>query len=194
MFTIKQGQLPILITNIIALAIFLFIFLKRENYEFVMYIGVILFFLGLILFTNKKVDYNNTVLWGLTLWSLMHMSGGGLYIGGTKLYELILIPLVGEPYNIFKYDQLVHIVGFGVATMLMFHLAKPSLGKVRPVSLGIVIVMAGLGVGAINEIIEFFATVVMPNTGVGGYENTSLDLVADLVGGLLALLFIKLKE
>lgn len=46
--------------------------------------------------------------------------------------------------------------------------------------------MAGLGVGALNEIIEFFATVVVPETGVGGYENTALDLVADLIGALSA--------
>ena len=59
-------------------------------------------------------------------------------------------------------------------------------------SLSIVIAMAGLGVGGLNEIIEFIATVVMPETGVGGYMNTALDLVADLVGAVLAVIFLRL--
>ena len=32
----------------------------------------------------------------------------------------------------------------------------------------------------------------MPETGVGGYVNTSLDLVSDLVGALGALVWIRL--
>jgi len=120
------------------------------------------------------------------------MSGGGIFIGGKKLYEIILLPIVGPPYNIFRYDQFVHIIGFGVATLLMYHLLKPSLriDTKKWISILIVIVMAGLGVGAFNEIVEFFATVVIPETGVGGYVNTSLDLVADLAGAIIALIYI----
>ena len=54
--------------------------------------------------------------------------------------------------------------------------------------------MAGLGVGAFNEIIEFFATVIIPETGVGGYENTSLDLISNLIGAIIAMSYIKIKE
>ena len=97
---------------------------------------------------------------------------------------------------IFRYDQLVHIVGFGVATLVMHLLLKPHLrpGPTRWTALSIVIVMAGLGVGALNEIVEFAAVVLVPETGVGGYINTSLDLVADLIGALLALLYIRVRE
>jgi hypothetical protein len=192
---IKKGQLPLLIVIGIALIYFSSVFIRLQNYEFLTYIGVIVFFLVVILQTNNRVDYPLPVLWGLVVWAIMHMSGGGLFFNGTKLYEIILIPLVGEPYSIFKYDQLVHIVGFGAATLLMYYLLKPSLAaKARWVSLSIVIVMAGLGVGALNEIIEFAVTVVVPETGVGGYENTSLDLVADLVGAVLALAYIRFRE
>ena len=192
---LKKGQLPILIVNAIALCAFTILFLSRESYEFILYIAVIVFFLALILATNRKVDYPNSVLWGLTAWALLHMSGGGLYIGGVKLYEIILIPLSDE-YQIFRYDQFVHIVGFGVATLVMYFLIKPLL---RPdldrfVALSIVVVMAGLGVGALNEIVEFAATVIVPETGVGGYTNTSLDLVSDLVGAILALVIIRVRK
>ncbi len=157
-----------------------------------MYIGVIVFFGIVILLTNKKVNYSNFLLWGLTLWAFLHMSGGGIIVNGDILYKLILVPITE---TIFKYDQFVHILGFGVATLLMYHLIKPLLKpRQRWVSLSIIVVMAGLGVGALNEIIEFTLTVLVPETNVGGYLNTSLDLVADLIGALIALVIIRVKE
>jgi len=192
---IKKGQIPILAVNACALLIFAMLFASRKNYEFLLYIGVIIFFLLVILGSNRKVDYPNSALWGLTVWALLHMSGGGLYIRGKKLYEIILIPL-SENYNIFRYDQFVHIVGFGVATFVMYLLIKPLLiDNVKGwTALSIVVVMAGLGVGALNEIVEFAATVLVPETGVGGYTNTSLDLVADLIGAIGAVIFIRLRR
>jgi len=86
----------------------------------------------------------------------------------------------------------VHIVGFGVATYIMYRLLLPLLVSVQRhrVVLSIIVVMAGLGVGAVNEILEFVATVLVPQTGVGGYENTMLDLVSDLIGSLIALAYV----
>ena len=192
---LKKGQLPILIINACGLLLFAALFASRKNYEFLLYIGVIVFFLVLILATNKRVDYPNSVLWGLTVWAFLHMSGGGFYIGDVKLYEIILVP-ISETYHIFRYDQFVHIVGFGVATLVMYVLLKPLLmpDLKRWTALSIVVVMAGLGVGALNEIVEFAATVLVPETGVGGYTNTSLDLVSDLVGAVVALVIIRVRR
>ena len=194
MLFLKKNQYPILIVNLIFLLIYFFIFFQRKNYEFILYIGVILLFGIIIILTNKKVNYPNYILWGLTIWGFLHMSGGGILINNARLYELILIPL-SESYKIFKYDQFVHIIGFGVSTLVMYHLIKSLLrSNHKWVALSIVIVMAGLGVGALNEIIEFIVTVIVPSTGVGGYENTSLDLVADLIGALIAMVIILIKE
>ena len=57
----------------------------------------------------------------------------------------------------------------------------------------IVLVMAGLGVGAFNETVEFLVNVVVPESGVGGYLNTSLDLCANSVGAILALVYIVVR-
>ena len=192
---IKKEQIPILAVNILALIIFCFIFLSRKNYEFLIYVGVIVFFLLVIVSSNRKINYPNGILWGLTIWSLLHMSGGGIYIGGQKLYATMMLPLIGEPYNILRYDQFVHFVGFWVATLVVYHLLKKSLTSKRHwISLSIVVVMAGLGLGALNEIVEFTATVILPETGVGGYVNTSLDLVSNLLGAIGAMIYIRLKE
>lgn len=112
---VRKEQRPILLVNACALLAFTALFVSRRNYEFLLYVGVIVFFLVLILATNRRVSYPAHVLWGLTLWALLHMSGGGIFIGETKLYEVILIP-ISESYHIFRFDQFVHIVGFGVAT------------------------------------------------------------------------------
>ena len=185
---LRKGQLPIFLVNALAIAVFTAIFIIHKNLEFMVYVAVIVFFLFLILLTDKKVEYPNSLLWGLTFWAFLHMAGGGIFIGGERLYSIIVIPLVGDPYFILKFDQVVHVVGFFISTLLVHHLLKPSLVDVkRRVALSIVLVMGGLGLGAMNEIIEFMATVIFEKTGVGGYENTALDLVADLVGALLAL-------
>lgn len=191
---LKKGQLPLLLVNVGMLLVFTIFYVSRRNDEFLIYIGVIIFFLLLILATNRRVDYPNGVLWGLTLWAFLHMSGGSLSIRGTRLYEVMLLPL-SEDYPVFRYDQFVHIVGFGVATLAMYYLLRPLLKESlsRWAALSIVVVMAGLGVGALNEIIEFLATVLLPETGVGGYVNTSLDLVADLLGAIFALIVIRLR-
>ncbi len=51
--------------------------------------------------------------------------------------------------------------------------------------------MIGMGAGALNEVIEFMAVLIFPETGVGGYYNTAGDLTANLIGSLLALIYIK---
>ena len=192
---LKKGQLPILIVNLVYLLISLFVFLGRENYEFVMYIGVLVFFLVLVLATNKKINYPNSVLWMLTAWGILHMAGGGILLeNGSVLYTLILFP-ISEAYQILKYDQFVHIVGFFVATLIAYVLLKPNLkNNFGWWSTGFVLAMAGLGLGALNEIVEFIATILVPKTNVGGYTNTSLDLVADLLGSILATIWIKIRN
>jgi hypothetical protein len=191
---IRKNQLPILIVNLCGILSFGFYFIKSFNYEFVIYVGVIAFFLAVFIFINDKVYFPNYVLWLLTLWALMHMAGGSVHINEILLYKLILVSL-SKTIPIFRYDQLVHIIGFGTATIAIYYLLSPLL---RPDingwwSLSIIIIMAGLGIGAFNEIVEFLVTVFVQETKVGGYMNTSLDLVSNFIGSLVALLFIRLK-
>lgn len=184
---IKRSQYPILIFNVIALIVFTYMFLQRTNFEFLIYVSVIIFFLALIILTNPFVNYPNPLLWGLTLWAFMHMAGGAILIDGQVLYKQMIINLIGEPYLVLKYDQVVHAIGFGVATFAMYYVIKPHL-KVNKnwIAVLIVVALAGAGFGTLNEIVEFIATVLIPETNVGGYVNTALDLIANLVGAIVA--------
>ena len=149
--------------------------------------AVILVVGAMILWKQRSVRFGLDILWGLTVWGLMHMAGGNIRVGDDVLYGLVLVPLV-PAYDILRYDQVVHAFGFGVATLIGHHLLVPYLreGITRWGVLSFLIVLMGCGFGAINEVIEFIAVVIMPETGVGGYTNTALDLVFNLVGAAMA--------
>jgi hypothetical protein len=187
---IRRGQLPILISILCALAIFSVHFVTRKNYEFIIFV-----FLVILIITNKKVYIPNIVLWAMVVWAVMHMAGGSVHINGTLLYKMMIISL-SERYPVFRFDQLVHIVGFGVATIALFYLLKPLL---RPdvkgwTALSVILVAAGVGVGAFNEIVEFIVSSSVPESNVGGYINTCLDSVSDLIGATLAVVVVRLTN
>jgi len=52
--TLKPGQPAILIFNLVAVTAFSILFVSRQNDEFLLYIGVILFFLLLIRLRERK--------------------------------------------------------------------------------------------------------------------------------------------
>lgn len=188
---LTKRELPILIVNLIYVPIFTIMALRGDNDEFLLYAGVILIVGAWVLWKQRKIRLDRSILWGLTIWGLLHMAGGNLHVAGHVLYELILIPIVPR-LDVLRYDQLVHMFGFGVATLLCHHLLRPYLreGIDRWGTLSLLIVLMGSGFGAVNEIIEFVAVLGIPETGVGGYENTLLDLVANLTGGILAVFWL----
>jgi len=187
---LKKSQYPIALVTALYMLFFTWLYISQRNYEFFVHIIVLLFFTSLILYTNKKVNYPNWMLLGLSAWAFLHMSGGAIYIGETRLYELMIIQL-SQTLPIFRYDQAVHIFGFGVTTLAFHHIIKrPKIS----IALGIVLVAAGTGAGAIYEIIEFLVTLVTAEHGVGGYMNNSLDLVSNFIGAVFAVILIKIKE
>jgi len=190
----KKEHRILLLINLLLIVGFGAMYLIRLNYEFIIYVGVIIFFLIVIAATIKKVDYTLASLVGLTVWSALHLAGGAIAFGEGRLYDIIILPL-SQNYPVLRYDQVVHIWGFGASTLVMYSLLKRPLAKPlqNPVAVSIILLMAGLGMGALNEIIEFGVATAVPDSGVGGYVNTSLDLCADLIGAVLGLVYIRLR-
>ena len=188
---LTRREIPVLIVNLIYVPIFTGIALTRTNYEFLLYAGVILVIAAWILWKQRRVRFDLPILWGLTIWGVLHMAGGNLRVGTGVLYSVELPPLA-PAYNVLRYDQFVHMFGFGVATLICHHLLRPYLKEnlERWWTLALLIVLMGSGVGAINEILEFIAVVTMPETGVGGYDITMLDLCFNLLGGILAVIWL----
>lgn len=191
---IRKDQWPALVVGTVMVVVFAAYYIAIRNYEFMIHIGVVSCIGVLILLTNHRVKYSNGLLWGLIVWGFLHLGGGSLQFHGQRWYDVILIP-ISESYGILRYDQFTHMIGFCVATLAVWEILRPALKKEHHwVRIGIVVVMAGLGLGALNEIVEFIATLFLAENGVGGYLNTSLDLVSDLIGAVAAFCIIKYKE
>jgi uncharacterized membrane protein YjdF len=176
------------------LLVAIFFSIQTGNTEFLFYIAVVLILGVVVLFVDRRVGLSPVLIWLLSLWGLLHMAGGlvpvpeSWPVEGSKavFYSLWIIP------NLLKYDHVVHAYGFGLATWTCWQSLRFALKRSEPTG-GILFlcVLGGMGLGGLNEIIEFIATLVIPNTNVGGYVNTGWDLVSNLVGSCIAAVMIR---
>jgi hypothetical protein len=171
------------------------------NLEFVFYLVVMLVLIAGVMVVHARVGLSPGSLWALSIWGGLHMAGGLVPVpenwpinGETRvLYSLWLIP------GYLKFDHVVHAFGFGVTTWVCFECLRaieagrstnestfgPTMGRL------VLCGAAGLGFGAANEIVEFLAVLLVPETNVGGYYNTGWDLVSNLVGVVIACVLLR---
>jgi hypothetical protein len=159
---------------------FLALGVVTDNKQVGFYAGFIaLAFLGFAYWDSRR-RFSKVVLWGVALWGAMHMAGGMIPIDGASLlYNVQLLPFL-------RFDQLVHAVGFGFAGLAFWESVGPHAGSGALMAL-----MGGLGFGAFNEMIEFLITRFVPDTNIGGFENTGWDLVANTTGATIAALWVQ---
>lgn len=165
------------------------------NGEFVFYIAVMFLLIAVLTVIQARVGLSRGVLWALSIWGFTHMAGGLVPVPPSwpiageirVLYSWWIIP------DILKYDHVVHTYGFGVATFLIWEGLRAAVEKkgsketFRPTAgLLVICAAASIGLGAANEVVEFIATLLLPKTNVGGYENTGWDLVANMTGAIVA--------
>lgn len=171
--------------------------MSQGNREFIFYFVVMLVMIGLVLWADVRARFSGMVLWMLSLWGLAHMAGGNMPVpvegigfgtsakpGDTQtvLYNLWLLP--GQTL---KYDQLTHAYGFFAATTACWQAVRRSMASNVPLTMGVFVVLAcaGMGLGAVNEIVEYIATLRGP-TNVGGYANNAQDLIFNGAGAVCA--------
>lgn len=168
-----------------------------DNGEFIFYIAVLVGLMALIGAVYLRVRFPQAILWCLAAWGLLHLGGGLVAVpeswpiaGDMRvLYSWWIIP------GLLKYDQAVHFFGFGVTTWLCWECLRTAIERPRPTA-GLLLLAGagGMGFGAFNEVVEFVATLLMPQTNVGGYENTGWDLVSNLAGCLVAAIAIRVFD
>jgi len=138
---------------------------------------------------HARTPLSRLALWCLLAWGVAHLAAG-------------IVPLEGERilYNgrfefpPFQVDRLIHAFGFGTTTLVSWEVLKQRFPSIEMTKTTAVIVwLAGLGVGAINEAFEFLATRIA-DTNVGGFENTGWDLIANLTGCTLVALTLFLRH
>lgn len=136
---------------------------------------------AVVLRTEPRVRYSTLALTGLAAWGVMHLAGGLIELDdGRILYNVVVARWI-------HLDNVVHLIGFGSAGVACWEAltAGPSPQLTPARSFGIAW-LAAMGLGALNEVAEFASTHVLAETGVGGFQNTGRDLVANLIGGLIA--------
>lgn len=175
------------------LALLCVLALRQGNAEFVAYAVALVIEVGFVWVLHRRVGLSAVTLWCLAVWAVLHMAGGTVSIpeGSLLLDEHATKPvLYGVRLHEWapRYDQIVHAFGFFAATLAAWEAIVSFMRPDRRPGLGQALAAAliGMGLGAVNEVIEFAMTFVLPETGVGGYTNTGWDLVSNTVGSLAA--------
>jgi hypothetical protein len=190
--------LPILLFNAAYMLLAAIWVVSQGNSEFLAYIGLLVVLAVVVWKVHRSINIPLSLLWCLSFWGAAHLAGGLVAIPETwprsgesaVLYNLWLWP------GWLKYDQLTHAYGFGITTWLCWRGLCSALGHMgitpQP-TLGLLTLAAAasMGFGALNEVIEFIVTLLVPDNNVGGYLNTALDLCFNMLGALAAALLIR---
>lgn len=187
----KKNYWPLIVFNSLYIFGFAIYYLSARNYEFLLYVGVLIALFFAVAWLQKRVNFSKAVLWMLSIWGVLHMLGGGLRLpSGAVLYRWVPFELynahdqLGE-FVILKFDQILHFYIYFVISFVLAHLLTfITKESIRPLHFYFFVAIGSMGLSVVNELIEFATVVVSPNTGVGGYYNTLLDLVFNTLGAV----------
>jgi uncharacterized membrane protein YjdF len=192
--------LPVLAFTALYVAAISAVAIRTGNPALGMYLALLAIVAPALYAVNRRHPMPPSLLWCFSAWGLVHMAGGLVPIpfswpregNGAVLYNWWLLP------SLLKFDQVVHAFGFGITSWLCWHLLKNMLrdpdGHAPRPTLGnlVLCAAAGMGFGALNEMVEFIATRLLPESNIGDYENAGWDLVANFIGALIAVTIIRL--
>jgi len=187
--TLTKTQQGLLVINFLIVGMFSWHYLQAANYEFLAYAGSIAMIIVLLYGTLRWSRFPTYIILGITIWGLMHMLGGSVQTTDGVLYAYRIYPFFdgGGEFYVLKMDQVIHAYLYGVVGLMFLHLLREVIGiKTHSVLVAVIAVFAAAGFSIINEIIEFWAAVNIPDNGVGGYHNTVLDMIFNLGGALVA--------
>lgn len=169
---------------------------SHQNKEFLLYLALLVPAIALLGSMHRRMRFSVALLGCLSLLLLLHMAGGLVELprqvptdGRKFLYNWWLL----KPHV--KYDNLVHGFGSATATWFCWQLLQRTVASrtgwafrdLRPTGeLLLFCILSGLGIGAINEVVEFYSSRFLPDSNVGSYANNAMDLVANTVGSLTA--------
>ena len=143
------------------------------------YLAWMVFALGLLMYVDGLVRFSTHVLVLLCIVGFCHMAGANLDISGAILYRQVWFGFIG-------YDHLVHGFGLGTAGLAVWEATRRMLTADGGMRAAVVVILGANAVGAIIEIGEYLATLTLPDVRVGAYANNMQDLIANLLGSLVA--------
>jgi uncharacterized membrane protein YjdF len=146
-----------------------------------------------LVFRVRRAPLPGLLVVALAVDAAAHLAGGLVAVGNVVLYNASIGPRVSSLHtHILQYDHFVHAFGAFLATLTLWVLLAPETSTdTDRRNLMALCMIAGLGIGAINEIIEFLATIAHSAAHIGGYDNTGWDLVSNTVGAAVAVPFMR---
>lgn len=141
---------------------------------------------AVLLRLDRTVRFSDLVAVGVTAWAVAHLAGELTGLDSDRvLYNAVLAPHL-------RYDNVVHFFGFGTAGVAAWEALAPQLNKpaVTPLAAAITVWLFGMGIGALNEVVEFAVALNVDESNIGGYLNTGRDLVANLLGAAVAAIIV----
>ena len=172
------------ITYVLALLAAGFVWGRAQTPFYAVFMIVLL---GVVAAVYEHRPLSRLALAGLALWGLGHMVGGLVEVDGRIVYEWMVIP------GTLRFDKIVHAFGFGFATITCFELLRPVYeGSDRGVA--VYAALGGLGLGAVNEMMEFLIARYSAGSNVGGFVNTGWDLVFNALGAVTAAIFCTARQ
>jgi hypothetical protein len=188
---LHRGRAPVLFTLAYAL-LFSAGFMYGGNKEFALYTVVVFVLLALVVYVLHHTDVPQPMLWSLSAVGMLHMAGGGMHVDGERLYGFQLIDIYTAETPgllILKYDQLVHLLGYGVLAVIVLFLLRRIAPQMNALVRAILSILAAMAAGSLNELAEFVAVLSLPSTGVGNYFNSMLDLSFNTLGAIVGVIF-----
>lgn len=122
----------------------------------------------------RRQVFPNWLVVGLSMLAVGHLCGGLIRIGDEVLYN-------SDPgWELLQYDHIFHASASAFGVAVLWTLASPKIqGRYLALAL---CTLGALGFGALNELIEYLATLAHRGSQVGGYTNTGWDFVANTFG------------
>jgi len=188
---LKRGQILLILFNLLYIVPFTIYYALIRDYEFLSYILVLVIIAVIVGLTLKKSKLDYLALGGLSIWGLLHLAGGGIRINNHSLYSTKLIEIINKTdisshFFILKMDQLIHFYGFLVTAIVIYQLIYHRYNKkASPYLLVFLAWIGSMGLGALNEVIEFIAFLSLSQTGVGDVYNTGFDLIFNMFGAFI---------
>ena len=193
-----------LFISLIILIIGLIIGLTSSMFNIIFYLSGFIVFIFLIFFIRKKIDFSQSTLFWILILSFFMTINFFVNPFGKNIYDIWIIK------SLIRYDNLMHFLGGGVVALFMFDIVesffkkslfnKSLLQKIfkktkthETIIFFGIIILASLGIGALFEIIELIDFVLLGNN-VGSYLNNAVDLVFDLLGSIIFVIFRIIKR
>lgn len=169
-----------MLANVVALAALVGVAALLRSREFALYALVFLAVGGALWPLLRPYRFPWWLLAMFEAGVVAHFMGGLVHLGAgnLRLYDAHVLGIT--------FDKYVHAYNAAVGTLVFRRLFDQTSVRLGPRSGPLFAASVALSAGVAVEMVEYFAYVLIPHTGVGGYANNMQDLYANWFGASVA--------